>query len=30
MTNQRVVETNVLPPNVINPLPAGATNIFSA
>ena len=30
MTNQRVVETNVLPPNVINPLPAGATNIYSA
>ena len=30
MNNQRVVQTNALPPNVINPLPAGSTNIFSA
>lgn len=30
MTNQRVVQTNALPPNVINHLPAGATNIYSA
>lgn len=30
MNNQRVVQTNALPPNVINPLPAGSTNIYSA
>ena len=30
MNNQRVVQTDALPPNVVNPLPAGATNIFDA
>jgi hypothetical protein len=30
MNNQRVVQTNALPPNVVKPFPGGANNIFSA